>query len=160
MNMDQYVVGLISLAGVLLGGAISFGIQRLTLRSAERAETLRQNFALAEARYTERVAVIDRFLGCAQDAERVAFDRHQGGVDGVDWRRRADTEMDRLYVAEKMVSILCSDELHDAAHIFIKLISEAIRYELGNFDVSSHLMTARADFLSAARQELERLHAS
>lgn len=159
MSVNLYV-GLISFAGVLLGGAITFWIQRFTLRSAERAEVRRQEFTLTEARYVERVAVIDRFLGCAQAAERVAFDRHQRVADGADWRRRADAEMDRLYVAEKMVSILCSDELHDAAHEFINAISEAIRHELGNFDVSSYLTATRADFLSTARQELERLHTS
>jgi hypothetical protein len=40
-------------------------------------------------------------------------------------------------VAEKMVRILCSDELHEAAHKFINAIKEAIWHELGNFDVSS-----------------------
>lgn len=159
MSTELYV-SLTSLAGVLLGGTMSYAVQRSTQHLAERAEARRQNIALAEARYAERVAVIDRFLGYAQDAERVAYDRHQFGADGDEWRRRADAGMDRLYLAEKMVRILCSDELHEAAHTFTNAISEAIYHERGNFDVSNHLMTDRANFLTAARRELERLHAS
>ena len=49
MSVNLYV-GLISFAGVLLGGAITFWIQRFTLRSAERAEVRRQEFTLTEAR--------------------------------------------------------------------------------------------------------------
>jgi len=159
MSTELYI-SLTSLVGVLLGGTMSYVVQRSTQRSAERAEARRQNITLAEARYAERVAVIDRFLGCAQDAERVAYDRHQSDANGEEWRRRADAGMDRLYLAEKMVRILCSDELHEAAHSFTNAISEAIYHKPGNFDVSNHLMADRTNFLTAARRELERLHAS
>ena len=50
MNANLYAV-LLSFAGVILGGAITFWIQRFTLRSAEQAEVQRQGFALAQARY-------------------------------------------------------------------------------------------------------------
>jgi hypothetical protein len=158
MSVELYV-SLTSLAGVLLGGTMSYAVQRSTQHSADRAEARRQNITLAEARYAERVDVIGRFLDCAQDAERVAFDRHVGGADGADWHRRAYAGMDHLYVAEKMIRILCSDLLHEAAHAFTNTLREAIGHELDDFDVGSHLSADRANFLSAARLELEQLHA-
>jgi hypothetical protein len=59
-----------------------------------------------------------------------------------------------------MISILCSDELHDEAHKFINAIAEAVWHEPGTFDVSSYLAATRAGLLSGARQELERLSAA
>jgi hypothetical protein len=100
---------LTSLAGVLLGGTISYVVQHFTQRSADRAEARRQRIARSEARYAERVAIIDRFLVDAQDAERVAYDHHSRGADNADWQRTADAAMDRLYVSEKMVRVLCRD---------------------------------------------------
>jgi hypothetical protein len=138
---------------------MSYLVQCSTQRSADRAEARRQKVALAEARYAQRVGVIDRFLACAQDAERVAFDRHVGGADGPDWQRMAAAAMDSLYVAEKMTRVLCSNELHEAAHSFTNTIRKAIYYQVAKFDVDSYLLADRADFLTAARQELERLQA-
>lgn len=158
MDAELYV-SLTSLAGVVLGGGMSYAIQRVTQRSTERAEASRHRIAQAEARYAERVTIIDRYLAAAQDAERAAFDRHINGAEGHEWQRNADVAMDRLYVVEKMVRILGTDELHEAAHLFTNAVHGALRREVGDLDVAAHLMTDRAQFLDAARNELERLQA-
>ncbi|MEW2441868.1 hypothetical protein [Micromonospora marina] len=43
-------LSMVSLGGVVLGGALSFGVQHQTQRSAERAEERRRGLALAESR--------------------------------------------------------------------------------------------------------------
>jgi len=104
-----------SLAGVVLGGGLSYVIQHATQRSAERAEARRLETARAEARRSERMAIMDRLLVNIQDAERVAAERHYGGVVGAEWQARADAVMDRVWVAEKMVHILCTPTMVEAA---------------------------------------------
>jgi hypothetical protein len=155
----EFYLALTSLIGVLLGGGLSYAIQRATQRAAERVEAQRQRIAHAEARYAERVAIIDRFLFAVQDAERAAFDRHTAGATGPEWQRNADAAMDRLYVVEKMVRILGTDEFHEVAHVFTNAIQDTLRREPGNFDVATHLMADRTRLLDAARRELERLQA-
>jgi hypothetical protein len=72
------------------------------------------------------MAALEKFLGYAQDAERPAADHHQHGADGAEWRNRADAIMDRVWVSEKMVRILCSSAMHDAAHVFANELYHAI----------------------------------
>jgi hypothetical protein len=55
MGIELYT-SLTSLAGVLLGGGLSYAIQRATQRSTERSETSRVELARAEARRAERMA--------------------------------------------------------------------------------------------------------
>ncbi|MCG5444097.1 hypothetical protein NIE79_002241 [Micromonospora sp. NIE79] len=50
-------VSMVSLGGVVLGGALSFGVQQESQRSAERAEERRRGLALAE-----RLAPPERFI--------------------------------------------------------------------------------------------------
>ncbi|MGC4757599.1 hypothetical protein [Micromonospora trifolii] len=55
-------VSMVSLGGVVLGGARSVGVQHQTQRSAERAEERRRGLALAEGRRAERLAQLERFI--------------------------------------------------------------------------------------------------
>ena len=144
---------LTSLAGVLLGGGLSFVIQRFTQRAAERSEAVREEARRAETRRTERMAALDKFLVHAQDAERVAMDRH---LDDPQWRSKADATMDRVWVSEKMIRILCSPAMHDAAHAFANELYHAI-WEHRDSEVGDFLAPSREQLLQAARNELEQL---
>jgi hypothetical protein len=79
-------LSLTSLAGVVLGGGVSFVIQRFTQRAAERSEVVGEEVRRAETRRKERMVALDKFLVHAQDAERVAMDRH---LDDAQWRSKA-----------------------------------------------------------------------
>ncbi|CAM5343302.1 hypothetical protein GCM10010220_30600 [Streptomyces parvulus] len=61
----QVWVSLISLGGVVLGGSLSYPVQRRTRLSAERAEQQWQKTALSEARRGERLALLERFIEVA-----------------------------------------------------------------------------------------------
>jgi hypothetical protein len=62
--------------------------------------------------------------------------------------------MDRVWVAEKLVHILCTPPLVDAAHAFVNVINNAMRHSPGDFDLWDHLSAGRAALLRAARDEL------
>ena len=152
MGLSLYS-SLISLAGVMLGGGLSFVIQRFTQRAAERSEAVREEVRRAETRRTERMAALDKFLVHAQDAERVAMDRH---LDDAQWRSKADATMDRVWVSEKMIRILCSPAMHDAAHAFANELYHAI-WKHHESEVGDVLAPSREKLLQAARNELEQL---
>jgi hypothetical protein len=156
MNTEM-VVAVTTLVGVVLGGSVSFIAQGLAQRSEERMDTRRRHETLMEARRAERVAIIDRYLVCAQEAERVTFDHHNGGATDDNWLRSAHIAMDRLWVAEKMVRVLCSSILHDATHVFTNALNDAVWREPGDFDAYTFLAPSREDLLEAAARELETL---
>ncbi|QLQ35591.1 hypothetical protein [Micromonospora robiginosa] len=64
-----------SLGGVAIGGGLCYPVQHSTQRQAARTEQRRQALALAESRRAERLALLERFVGVAADAERCAFTR-------------------------------------------------------------------------------------
>lgn len=102
------------------------------------------------------MAALDKFLVNAQDVERVAIDHHQHGVDGPEWRSRANTAMDRVWVSEKMVRIL-SSEMHEAAHAFTNALHRTLWQKHHDRAVGDVLASEREEFLQAAQIELERL---
>lgn len=81
----QVWVSLISLGGVVLGGSLSYLVQHRTQLSAERAEQRRQRISLSEARRAERLALLERFVEVAAEAERSAFSRPSEWDDTHDW---------------------------------------------------------------------------
>jgi hypothetical protein len=84
------VSAVVPLAGVVVGGALSFATQGLTQRSNERLEARRQEGARVEARRLERIRVFERFLSSAQAAERAAIDLVHHQMHDDETRRRAD----------------------------------------------------------------------
>jgi hypothetical protein len=98
--------------------------------------------------------IMDRLLTTVQDAERVVAERHYQGLAGTEWQARADAAMDRVWVAEKMVHILCTARMVDAAYTFVNILNDAMRRPPGDFDLWDYLSSGRAALLSAARDEL------
>jgi hypothetical protein len=156
MAVDTYA-SLTSLLGVVLGSGLSFAVQRSTQRSAERAIVLRLEASRIEARRTERMTTLDRLLSNAQDVERAAIDHHQHGLDGPEWRSRADGAMDRAWVSEKVVRILCSSAMHEAAHRYTNALNGVLRAEQHDDAVGDALASEREALLQAAQIELEGL---
>lgn len=64
-----------SIAGVIVGGGLSFLTQRTTLRATERAEERKRRTDLAEARRTEQIQALTEFIRFAHEAEGVAHAR-------------------------------------------------------------------------------------
>ncbi|MFB7509308.1 hypothetical protein ACFC0P_38930, partial [Streptomyces broussonetiae] len=89
----QIWVSLISLGGVVLGGSLSYLVQHRTQLSAERAEQRRQHIALSETRRTERLALLERFIEVAAEAERSAFSRPAEFNDTHPWYLKTQDAM-------------------------------------------------------------------
>ncbi|WBC15692.1 hypothetical protein O7600_02320 [Micromonospora sp. WMMA1998] len=95
-----------SLGGVAIGGGLSYLVQHSTQRTAARAEQRRQELARTESRRAERLALVERFVGVAAEAERWAFTRPDRWSDGEKWPTRTREVMNRFWVAERMVRLL------------------------------------------------------
>ncbi|MGW3829554.1 hypothetical protein ACWEAF_47440, partial [Streptomyces sp. NPDC005071] len=114
----QVWVSLISLGGVVLGGALSYLVQHRTQLSAERGEQRRQRISLSEARRAERLALLERFIEVGAEAERCAFSRPSEWDDTHDWFRTTRDVMNRLWVAERLIRIQFPLTVHDAARAY------------------------------------------
>jgi hypothetical protein len=100
-------LSIVSLAGVALGGAISFAAQLIS----QRTESRRHAAAVFEARLAERLTHLVAFLTAAQDAERIALERPASVGAEDEWRRRAADALDRLWTTEKTVHLLCEPKV-------------------------------------------------
>jgi len=143
---------LTSLGGVAIGGALSFLVQHVTQRSAERAERQRQVTALSESRRAERLALLERFVEVAAEAERCAFARTPDWKDGDAWHTRTQAVMNRLWVAERMIRLLFPLPVHDAARAYFLDLNRVVWHGLPDGQsVRDHLEGNRLAFLDAAR---------
>jgi hypothetical protein len=104
------------------------------------------------------MAAVDRFLTNTEAAEHLANDRHLYGAEGAEWQNNANAAMGRVWVAEKMIRILCTPTLDEAAGAFTSALEGAIyRCSPGDIDIFDYLRPGRTSFLNAARIELEML---
>jgi hypothetical protein len=148
----QVWVSLISLGGVVLGGLLSHLVQHRTQRSAERAEHQRQQNALAETRRAERLALLERFIEVAAEAERSAFGRPSTFDDTHPWHSTAQDVMNRLWVAERLIRIQFPLPVHDAARAYFLDLNRTVWEGLPDGEsVRDYLEDNRLAFLDAAR---------
>jgi hypothetical protein len=148
-------VSLTSLGGVVLGGGLSFVVQHWTQRSAERVEERRAVTTLAETRRSERLALLERFVEVAAEAERAAFGRPATWRDGEDWPVRTQAIMNRLWVAERLIRLQFPLPVHDAARAYFLDLNRVVWDGLpGDESVRDYLERNRLAFLDAARAVL------
>ncbi|MGW2020458.1 hypothetical protein [Streptomyces sp. NPDC001927] len=148
----QVWVSLISVGGVVLGGLLSFLVQHRTQSSAERAEQQRQQSALSETRRAERMALLERFIEVAAEAERSAFSRPPEWDDNHAWYLKTQDVMNRLWVAERLVRIQFPLPVHDAARAYFLDLNRTVWEGLPDGEsVRDYLEDNRLAFLDAAR---------
>ncbi|MFE1255220.1 hypothetical protein [Streptomyces fungicidicus] len=152
----QVWVSLISLGGVVLGGSLSYLVQHRTQLSAERAEQQRQRISLSEARRAERLALLERFVEVAAEAERSAFSRPSEWDDTHDWFLTTRDVMNRLWVAERLIRIQFPLPVHDAARAYFLDLNRTVWEGLPDGDsVRDYLEDNRLALLDAARAVME-----
>ncbi|MDG4832495.1 hypothetical protein O7627_24765 [Solwaraspora sp. WMMD1047] len=145
-----------SLGGVAIGGGLSYLVQRTTQRTAVQIEQRKQELALAESRRAERLAMVERFVDVAAEAERCAFTRPAQWQDGDAWPTRAQDVMNRFWVAERMIRLLFPTPVHDAARAYFLLLNGAVwEGEPNGPAVRDLLEEPRLRFLDAAREALD-----
>ncbi|MEU9607292.1 hypothetical protein [Streptomyces sp. NPDC048057] len=149
----QVWVSLISVAGVVLGGVLSYLVQHRTQLSAERAEELRHRSALAETRRAERLALLERFIEVSAEAERCAYTRPAAWEDTDDWYLTTRDVMYRFWVADRLVRVQFPHSVHDAAHAHFLDLNRTVWHGLPDGEsVRDHLEHRRSAFLDAARE--------
>jgi len=145
-------ISLTSLGGVALGGALSFFVQHATQRSAERMEQQRQQITLSETRRADRLALLERFVEVAAEAERCAFSRPPQWQEGDPWNGKTQAVMNRLWVAERMIRLLFPLPVHDAARAYFLDLNRVVWEGLPSGEsVRDYLEANRLAFLDAAR---------
>ncbi|MFC7963058.1 hypothetical protein [Streptomyces cinereoruber] len=148
-------VSMFSLAGVVVGGALTAFTQRAAQRSADRAEERRQSAATAETRRAEQVQAIQEFLACAQLAERAAYSRPEAwGADEEGWMTGAKEVMTKLWTADRGVALLCDPVLEALARAYGRALNQAVWREIGDAEVNEHLEEHKNAFMIAARASL------
>jgi hypothetical protein len=136
---------------VAIRGLLSYVVQHATQRAADRTERERQVTALAESRRAERLALVERFVQVAAEAERCAFGRPPDWTDGDAWHLQTQSVMDRLWVAERLVRLLFPPGVHDAARAYFLDLNQVVWHGLPGGSIREHLEANRLAFLDAAR---------
>ncbi|WP_327404528.1 hypothetical protein OG194_33645 [Streptomyces sp. NBC_01288] len=153
----QVWVSLTSFGGVALGGVLSFLVQFTTQRSAERAQQQRHRTELAETRRTERLALLERFVEVAAEAERMAFGRPEEWDDTTPWKLTTQDVMNRLWVVERLIRIQFPLPVHDAARRYFLDLNRTVWDGLPEGEsVRDYLEDNRLAFLDAARAVMAR----
>lgn len=149
----QVWVSLISVAGVVLGGVLSYLVQHRTQLSAERAEELRHRSALSETRRGERLTLLERFIEVSAEAERCAYTRPSTWEDTDDWYLTTRDVMYRFWVADRLVRVQFPPFVHEAAHAHFLDLNLTVWHGLPDGEsVRDHLEERRSAFLDAARE--------
>lgn len=153
---DEVWVSLTSLGGVVVGGLLSYLIQARTQRTAELAEQRRERTALAETRRAERITRLERFVEVAARAERYAFTRPTVDLNTEpEWLTGAQAAMDSLWVAERMIRLQFPRRVHEAARAYFLDLNRVVWQGLASGNVRDYLEHNRAEFLDAARAEID-----
>lgn len=148
-------VSLTSLGGVALGGGLSFLVQDRAQRRNELAERRRERTGIAETRRAERLAMVERFISVAAEAERSAFSRPKAWGDDTPWFVATQAVMNRLWIAERMIRVQFPLPVHDAARAYFLDLNRVVwEGPPGAESVRDYLEDNRLAFLDAARAAL------
>lgn len=138
------------LAGVALGSGSTLVGQYLALRGGARRDAAQQ----AAERRAERKEAIIGFLSAA---ERIEQQRGQLASENRRDSEQVAEQMHAVWLAKKIVELVCSGEVAQAAHDYTRELnigSKEFSGGGGSGGLSVRERELRAAFLEAARQEL------
>ena len=150
----------IGLAGVAVGGCLTYLTQFSTARLTSKNEDRRRADQRAESRRKEQLDLLREFIDIAQQSARIAEQREYDGRDWIpartkEWRAEARGSIDRLFVAERMIQTLFSQDLHQLAWNYATAIDHVMwreREEMGEGDIWDLLQQPQREFLAGARK--------
>jgi hypothetical protein len=138
------------LAGVILGSASTLIGQYLVLRGSARREA-------AQRTAQQRAERKDAIIGFLSAAERIEQQRGQPAGEDASAGDQLVEHMHAVWLAKKVIELVCSAELAQAAHDYtreLNLGTKNFRGNAGDGGLSARERALRAAFLEAARQEL------
>lgn len=153
----------IGLAGVVVGGALTYLTQFSTARLTSKNEDRRRADQRAEARRQEQLDLLREFISVAQQGARIAERREFDGRDWAparsdEWRAEARGAIDRLFVAQRMIQTLFSPDLHQLAWNYATAIDHVMwreREEIASEgEIWEVLQQPQREFLAGARQAI------
>ncbi|MEU2281289.1 hypothetical protein ABZ614_04820 [Streptomyces sp. NPDC013178] len=139
---------------------MSFLAQHSSGRASERAEARRSVRERAEARRSERLTHLIAFLTAVQEAERVAVDRYHHRLTDEQWQARAKQTLDKMWVAQKTIHMLCASEVNEAARRLAFAVQDVIRNgpddpgEPQDEKIWAYIRPSRREFLDVACDQL------
>lgn len=102
------------------------------------------------------MALLERFVEVAAEAERAALSPPSGAEDGDPWLIATQEVMNRLWVVERMVRLHFPLHVHDAARAYFLDLNRVVWHGLPKGEsVRDYLEINRLAFLDAARSEVE-----
>jgi hypothetical protein len=146
----QVWVSLVSLAGVVLGGGLSYIVQASVQRRSERRDDRRRADDMAETRRAEQLELLREFIRVAQRAERAA-EEHDSTTE---WKASALDALDELWICERMIHILFPANLHDLAQAYLRALDDVVWQRFGDVPLWEYLRPPKVAFLDAAREAL------
>jgi hypothetical protein len=146
----EVLVSVASLAGVGLGGGLSYLTQITAQRQAGRTEDRRLSGQTAEARRSERLDQLRQFIRAAQLDERTAEERRATP----EWMTAAKDVVDELWICERMIHVLFPPNVHERARAYVVAINDVLWEEPRGESMWDHLKGPKVAFLDAARAEL------
>lgn len=101
-----------SVASAVVVGAVALIGQRLN----QNAETQRHREDIDEARRAERLTEVIHYLKLIQQGEQVAIDKYDHGMNSPSLDLRATEIKEAIWVAQRVIELLCEPEVYKAAH--------------------------------------------
>ena len=111
MTSEVWVV-IGSVTSAVVVGAVALIGQRLN----QRAETRRHQEDIDEARRAGRLTEVINYLKLIQQGELVAIDKYDRGKDSPTLDLRAAEIKEAIWVAQRVIELLCEPEISKAAH--------------------------------------------
>lgn len=143
-------ISLVSLAGVALGGGLSYLAQASVQRRSERRDERQQADKQAEARRSERLDLLREFVRLGQQAERAAEDNDSTS----EWKTQALKTLDDLWVCERVIHILFPAPLHALARAYLVVLDDVLWRKPADLSVWEYLRPAKVAFLDRAREDM------
>ena len=88
----------------------------VTQLSNLRAEARRRQDDIDEARRAERLTQVINFLKLIQQGELIAVEKYDRGRSSESLDVRRDETKDAIWVAQRIIELLCERDISDAAH--------------------------------------------
>jgi hypothetical protein len=152
----------IALAGVAVGGGLTYLTQFSTARLTSKHEDKRREDQRADHRRQERLDLLREFITIAQQGIRVAeqreFAKDWDAAGTPEWVAAARDVVDRLFVTERMIQVLLPQDLYQRAWDYATAVDKVMwreRAEIeGGGPMWDLLQEPQVAFLNAAHQAI------
>jgi hypothetical protein len=152
----------IGLAGVAVGGCLTYLTQFTTTRQTSKNEDRRHEAQRAESRRTEQLDLLREFIAIAQQGIRIAEQREfaddWGAAGTPEWFAAAREVVDRLFVTERMIQILFHQDLYQRAWDYATAVDKVMWRRPDEITAGGPMWEALQEpqvaFLAAAREAI------